>query len=308
MTRTATILLALLASTAMAGASEVDDAVIKFINAPGFEPANLESIENRLDTHWLRTDLISPSGPVGPIEKAVMIASDAIDGTRTRTAISYGQMPMDDAGPFDAVSFVEVRHYNLGQIIREGVMEDYGAENTGGPEDFGLGEHHAWRFVFFPVMGNTAMLHDASSRVIPEDEAATDDCTGRPCLDLGSNLDDLAVWEEISGTLPDWPQLYPEMSDEIATPAHAIAELAVAGFWASAESGDYQWTGGEHPEAARGFSPYRFIGIDRNLGQEVYIDTVWHETLLNDHAISDLYLRRLDIAGWVSFMRDTTER
>jgi hypothetical protein len=51
------------------------------------------------------------------------------------------------------------------------------------------------------------------------------------------------------------------------------------------------------PEAARRITPYRFISIDRNLGQEVMIDSVWHETLLNDDALSEILFRRLEIAA-----------
>jgi hypothetical protein len=305
MKRFAVFLVCLLAAPTVANASEIDDAISKFIGAKGFQQIETGALEEALDTFWLRTDLVSPGGAVGPIEKALLLAVDAIPSTRTRTAVTYGEILDPEAGP---VSYIEIRHYNLGPQIHRDTIEAYGRENVAAPHEFGVGDHIAWRFVFVPMMGNAAMLVDAAHRIIPEDEARASDCTGIPCLDTIASYDDIAGWTGMDGTLPDWPRNYPDMSDEVATPAHAVAELAVLGFWANAESGGYQWTGGEHPEAARGIAPFRFIGIDRNLGQDTGIDAVWIETLLNDHAISELGFRRAEFPGDVYLMRFATER
>ncbi len=166
----------------------------------------------------------------------------------------------------------------------------------------------AWRFVFQPLMGNTAILMGASAHVISEKSAAKAYCTSRPCLDLSFGLDDFAPWEEIEGNLPSWPSAYPPRFRDIAIPAQAIAELAVLGYWANAESGSYQWTGGEHPEGIYGIQPWRFIGIDRNLGQDDGIDVVWQESLLNDDELADITFRRVEVPGSVTFMRYQTRR
>ena len=285
-------------------AHELDDAITKFVGAAGFEHADAAAIEQDLNAFWLDFETISPGGQVGPIEKAVLTATSAIPSTRTRTAIAYGEMIDEQMG---TVSFIEVRHYNLGPQIRSDAIDAYGAENVGTTEEFGAGDHMAWRFVFVPLMNNSAVLLDVSNRTISENDAAADDCSQRPCLDPYASFEDIAEWEAVGGALPDWPAQYPEVSDGIATPAHTIAELAVLGFWANAESGGYQWTGGEHPEAARSFQPYRFIDIDRNLGQELMIDTVWRETLLNDDAISEILFRRFQV-GEVYLMRASIGR
>ena len=305
MKRLSAIAILLFTAPAFAQSSEVDDAITKFVGARGFERLDPVTIEQDLNAFWLDLETTSPGGPIGPIEKAVLTATSAIPSTRTRTAISYGEMIDPEAGP---VSFIELRHYNLGPQIRNDTIEAYGAENVGSPDDFGTGYHMAWRFVFTPLMNNAAMLREVSNRIISPDDAADDECTGRPCLDPYASFEDMADWQEMSGTLPDWPAQYPDAVDGLSTPAHTIAELAVIGFWASAESGTYQWTGGEHPEAARNFQPYRFIGIDRELGQEAMIDSVWRETLANDDSLSEILFRRLEIGGHVYLMQAGVER
>ena len=304
----AILLAALLGTTGLATAQSIDAQIAGFIGAEGFEPQVPEHLEMELANLWLDDTAISPGGLVGPLEKAMMLAEMAIPSVRTRTAMAYGQIIDDENGAPLPYSFIEVRHYNFGPIIHADTAEAYGAENTADMAEFGLGDHMAWRFVFRPVMGNSAILIDASSRIMSDEEASADDCNGIACLDPWANLDQLADWQEINGRLPTWPPLYPTESSEVTAPAYAISQLAVLGFWANAESGHYQWTGGEHPEAARGYEPYRFISIDRNLGQEFVIDTVWRETALNDDALAAISFRQLDIAGQITLMRAAETR
>ncbi len=289
----------LLAGTSLASAQSMDDHIRDFVYAPGFEAADVPALEVRLIDQWHDLTVMTPGGSVGPLEKAMLIADKAIEGIRTRTDIQYGEMIAEDGTPF---SFIDVRHYNLAAVLHAETEAAYGPENTAPVEEFGTGDHMAWRFVFQPVMNNAAILLEASSRVISNKEAAKSDCMGRPCLDLYAGFDAIE-WEEIPGQVPTWPELYTTESDETSTPAHAIAELAVFGFWANAESGQYQWTGGEHPEAADGPEPYRFIGIDRHLGQEASIDAVWRETLVNDDQLQAIAFRRAEVGGSVYLMR-----
>ncbi|KKB10126.1 hypothetical protein [Devosia chinhatensis] len=303
MDRFALLLAAFLGTTGLAHAQGMDADIAAFINAPGFDAIDTVPLEVELAQQWLDTDSITPGGLVGPLEKAMLIADQAIDATRTRTAIAYGEIVDEEDGAPLPYSFVEVRHYNLGQVIRAEAIGAFGEDDVADPQAFGLGEHRAWRFVFRPMMGNTAMLLDASMRIISDEEAAGDDCSGRPCLDPSAGFDDLADWAEIQGKIPTWPPLYPTQTGEISAPAFAISRLAVLGFWANAENGYYQWTGGEHPEAAQGVEPYRFIAIDRDLGQESAIDTVWRETALNDDELFAISFRQIDVAGQIALMR-----
>ena len=294
----------LLATTTLAAAQPLDEAIHDFIYAQGFTAEDIPGLEVRLIDHWFDLTVTTPGGTVGPLEKAMLIADKSIESGRTRTAIAYGEMIAENGAPY---SFIEVRHYNMAAVIHAETADAYGIENTAPVEEFGRGPHMAWRFVFTPEMNNAAILLEASSRIISDKEASKADCMGRPCLDPYAGFDTVE-WTEIEGQVADWPELYATQSDETSTPAHAIAQLAVFGFWANAESGDYQWTGGEHPEAARGAEPYRFIGIDRNLGQEASIDAVWQETLLNDDALSEIAFRRAEVGGTVYLLRSSVSR
>jgi hypothetical protein len=307
MLRLAATLAILAATTTLSSAQTIDDAITSFIHAKGFTHQNPYDLEEVLSGHFI-DDSITPGGAVGPIEKAMLIAEDGIPSNRTRTFIAYGEILENEDGASVPYSFIEVRHYNFGPIIHAEAVEAYGEKNTDTVEAFGTGEHMAWRFVFRPIMGHAATLLDASNRVISDQQAERHDCNCTPCLQPYNDFDDLIKWEEIDGALPEWPLLISDQSDEIATPAFAISQLAALGFWANAESGNYQWTGGEHPEAADGYEPYRFISIDRNLGQEIAIDTMWRETLLNDDSISELLLRHIDVAGSVFLMRGSVAR
>lgn len=301
MTRLAFATALLLAGTSLASAMPIDADIAAFIFAKGFSQADAYAMEQDLSPLWFDGDSVSPGGHVGPLEKAAMLALSATGATRTRTAISYGELIHQEHGAPVAVSYIEVRNYNLGPAIHAQTVADYGADNTADIEEFGVGPHMAWRFVFQPLRGNTAILLDASSRIISDKQASRDDCNGRPCLDLSAEPP--GSWEAIEGTLPQWPELYHNTDGMTATPAHAIAQLAVLGYWANSESGSYQWTGGEHPEAITDTTPYRFITIDRNLGQEAAIDVVWRETALNDDSLAAIEFRRLDVAGEVYLMR-----
>ena len=300
MIRLATAIALLLAGTTIAWAQTIDDQVQAFIDAPGFDAVDTVPLEIDLSEQWLDTDKVSPGGTVGPIEKALLIATRAIPSTRTRTQLSYGELIAEDGTP---VSLIEVIHYNLGPTIHDLTVDEFGADDTADAADFGLGDHMAWRFAFQPLMNNSAVLLNASVRTVSDKEASKADCMGRTCLDLDMTFNDVVQWTEMDGNLPEWPEVYAAQSDDIATPAFAVSQLAVLGYWANAEAGHYQWTGGEHPESVRDAAFYRFIAIDRNLGQDSSIDVVWRESALNDDELSAIAFRRAEVIGDVYFLR-----
>lgn len=308
MIRIATTAALLLAGTAFAHAQSLGDQINTFITADGFEAIDTMPLESELAEQFLDTNSIAPGGAVGPIEKAMMIAGKAIASTRTRTTISYGEITAEEDGAPMPVSFIEIRHYNLGPAIHADAVAAYGEDDTADIAEFGTGEHMAWRFVFQPVMGSSAALISASTRIISDKQASKDDCAGRGCLELGTGFDTDRSWDEREVDLPTWPDLYETMAEDIATPAFAISQLAALAWSANAESGQYEWTGGERPEAAQGFEPYRFIDIDRNLGQEFAIDAVWTDTMLNDDALYAMSFRRLDVAGQLHWFQNAEPR
>lgn len=297
---TAATLSLLLASTSLSlGQSDIGEAIAQFTGAKGFESVDTDTLETTLATHWLDTNSVTPGGTVGPIEKALLIAANAISGTRTRTELAYGQMlDPDDDSQSAPISFIEVRHFNMGPSLRGEFADSLGEENVADAEEFGTGEHRAWRFVFTPTMNNEAILLEAGTREISAKQASKQDCQGTPCLDTYRDFEEMADWKQVSGELPSWPLLYADVSDEVAVPAYAAASIAALGYWATAESGEYKWTYGEQPEGVERHEMFRFISIDRNLGNESGLEAVWHETKLNDDAITDLWYRFTDVAGF----------
>ncbi|SMQ70301.1 hypothetical protein SAMN06295905_1875 [Devosia lucknowensis] len=301
MIRIVATLAVLLGGTTLATAQDIQAEIEAFTEADGFERLDLDLIEKVLLDQFFDVGEIAPGGSIGPIEKALIVATAEIPSVRTRTALSYGEIVTEEDG---AVSFIEVRHYNLGPAIRADLIEAYGEGDVADEEAFGMGDHMAWRFVFQPLMGNSAALIDVSNKVIPEKSAAKHDCDGRPCLDYGPSLDEMADWEPMTDiALPDWEPLYPQSEGGLATPAFAVSQLAVVGFWANAEGGDYQWTGSEPSEAEADAAPFRFISIDRNLGNEDAIDTVWREVAPIGYEGGEVLFRRAEVGGQVSWMQ-----
>ena len=138
----------LLAGTGIATANDIETAIDQFLAPPGYERVDVIALEQSLQEYWLDTTTIGPGGAVGPIEKALLIATGAIPSERTRTARAYGELYDEQHG---RLSFIELRHYNLGPAIRDMAIEAYGADNTADASEFGEGEHFGWRFVFMPL-------------------------------------------------------------------------------------------------------------------------------------------------------------
>jgi hypothetical protein len=255
------------------------------------------------------SDSISPGGDIGPLEKALLLieAHDA-GPSRTRTFLRYGLIRgrADDASA--PVSLVEVLRYNLGPAIRAQTMAAYGKENVASPEAFGVGPHVAWRFVFMPAMGNAAMLVDASRRVVPDEEAAGQDCLGRRCLDLEKSPDELQAWREQAGRTSQWRSAYTAMHDDVAVPARATAELADALGLLEVDGERRSWRGPEQVAAGAPGEPFLFVMIDRNLGQDIGIDAVLGQTRLNDDSIRELWWRRAEFPGQTFWFTSSVQR
>ncbi|MGV3651374.1 MAG: hypothetical protein ACO1OK_08105 [Devosia sp.] len=308
MIRRATAFVAALAVATPVLSAEIDEAVAAFIGETGFVVQDWAAANESLAQAWTRTDLMTPGGAVGPVEQALLLASAESGLIHTRTSIRYGEAIAETDGAPSRYSFVELRRYNLGPALHEALVAELGAENVAEVSEFGEGPHRAWRLVFFPVMGSVAALLEVSARDISDDEASIDDCGGRACLDPSATLDTLAEWSEAEPVAAEWTPNFAAMADGLSTEAQAVAELEVAQYVATIEGGDYLWTGGEHPEAVRDATPFRFYEIDRNLGQELVVDALSVNTELNDDSIRDMLVRRIDVAGEVYWLNAAVPR
>lgn len=290
-------------------ADEVDDAIAAFTGEAGFARQDTDAVEAKLLDMFGQSSAMSPGGAVNPLEKALLLI-DKMEPElpRVRYMVRYGQMIQQDR----PVSFISVERYNMGPAIRKQVAEDFGEDNTDKPEAFGVGPHVAWRIVTMPVMGHTAAIVEAARAEIADDAADAADCASRSCLSLDQPLDFVREWHETPLEI-DIETAYPKMADFGGpTPAFAVGELSVAAGLAHGDGSEANWHGPEHPEAARGHTPFLFVTIDSNLGQETNVDAALGQTQLNDDSLEEIWVRRVQFSDTqespVYWLQSTTER
>jgi hypothetical protein len=288
-------------------AAEIDGVVETFVSDDGFEKQDLDAVDQKLLAAFdpAAGKALRPDHEASPLEKAMLLI-DTLEPAlpRSRTMVRYGQM-LDGDVPY---SFVTVERYNFGPVIRQMAIEDYGAENVDEPEVFGVGPHVAWRVVTMPVMGQQAALVAVSRGEISDEAAQETDCGGRLCLAFEPLPDDLHQWQETETEIEMTSPYETRTADDVATPARIAAELAVAAGIAASHDGHMSWHGPEQPEAARHAEPFLFVALDRDLGQETSMDAMLGQTLLNDDAVAELWHRRVEFPGMVSFMQAATPR
>lgn len=214
---------------------------------------------------------------VSPIEKALLVieASEA-PLERVRYIIRYREQQSDG----DTVALTEVRRFNLGPAIRNETIAAYGAENTAGPETFGIGPHVAWRIATLSTQTELAVLVGAGRRELSDRQAMNQTCQPRPCLSLDL-LDDYADWRQLTQAIGDVKTSYPavttlkvgEETVEDQSPAYVALQLAMAAGMVKGDGGAMIWTIGQRQGPATD-EPLFAIVIDRNLGQEIMTDAV----------------------------------
>lgn len=265
-------------SSALAlSADEANKQVEAFIAAPGYTAFDVDAIHDANSPYEKNfpksgDDALHADAMIGPIEKALLLVNSYEDTKpdRVRYAVTYSQIVEDADGASETIMLVEVRRYNLGPIIRKYAMEEYGPENTGGPDDFGLGPDVAWRFAFSSVMGNTSLALSGSRHVIAEGEAqmkeddAAEVCVTGPCRSIGEGVMEFAPKDTEEPESIEAPELSApyivtfgkEDMQGVAAPfvarnLQALLGIGEGGEWAT-------------PETA----PLAFQ-IDQNLGQEI---------------------------------------
>ena len=278
-----------------AHADEVDETIATFIGEDGHVAQDLGIVETELARQFLpSTTAMRADQYASAIEKALLLV-EAMEPAlpRLRYMVRYGQMMQDET----PVSFVTVERYNMGPAVRQSVIESYGAENAGDPEDFGVGPHVEWRIVTFPLMGQAAGIISAARREVSDSEAAQVDCGGRGCLSDDTTMDDLQPWHEMETEI-DIATAYPSVYESGASsPAFAAAELLTLAGLIEPDGDRPDWRGPEQPEAARFGEPFLFISIDFDLGQDTGVDAMLGQTLLNDDSIEDMWYRRIQFPG-----------
>lgn len=276
MTRTikATLLLsvALFAGPALAQ-DAVELAARDFVAAGNAEVLPLEHIEGALNDllHADPAAMIPADVDISPVEKALLLIDTQEEPlSRMRYLLRYNTAVVDGV----ELSLVSVERYNLGPATREETILAYGAENTAGPEAFGIGPHVRWRFVTQPTAKSAALLLAASREEIGEKTAQRASCLIRTCLSLDP-MDGLAGWSEWAPyemALPDvaYPAIIASPVDDDATelsPAILALQLAQAAGLADGLA----WSMPER-QGGDNDTPILVVLIDRNLGQEIMSD------------------------------------
>lgn len=300
-------MLALTLSADALSTSEANEAVRAFVAAPGFAPFDVETIHDANSPYEKKFPQSGQAAThadadIGPIEKALLLV-DAYETTspdRVRYAISYGQIVEDHDGTSDTMMLVEVRRYNLGPIIRRYAQDEYGPENTGGPEDFGIDPDVAWRFAFGSVMGNTSLALSGSRRQIADGEAQLNEedpaeaCIGGPCRSVvlrsieyapkGASAPASIEAGELTApytTTFGKPDMIGQSAPFVARQLQALLGVGEAGAWATPET----------PEAGKPGEPLMVMQIDQNLGQEIVSEGLAGLLRLNDDANAEIWVR-----------------
>jgi len=276
--RIVAIVLGLLVAAAMAGpapAQQTDNmlglAYSTFLDRPGWERFDIAKVE--ADSQAKLADA-GAAGRMSPIEKA-LIYVDAMEPPlgKSRTLLRYGQV--------GAVSFIEVDRYNL--------------STSEVP-------HVAWRFNFEPAGEVAAQLKNALRREIPADEATATDCLIAECLENKASTEGSFAWKAGEAPQGGWAPAYAKAAESgHAVSAFAAAEMSVALNIAGVEGDKFVWRGPEQPEGMTDGSPFLFFLDDRGIPDEGRNDAIMGMIRLNDHALAEMWTRRMDdgaTVGW----------
>lgn len=273
------LILAMLAVLSMGGqaAAQNADYMLKlaystFLDRPGWQ---------HFDVAKLAADARAKLNPgatddgMSPIEKALFYV-DMMEPPlkQSRTLLRFGQITTEGPnGPVPA-QFIEVDRYNLGM--------------TGDP-------HVAWRFHFLPGEGSVVEVRNALRQVISPEDAAASNCLVAACLDTDVSTNGSFAWADAQAPAGGWTAPFPgQGADGHAVSAQAAAEMSVALNIASVEGDQYRWRGPEQPEAIKDGRPFLFFLDDRSIGEDGLNDAIMGIIRLNDHALAEMWTRRME--------------
>lgn len=297
---------ALLAPASALSTEEANRKIADFIGATGYEAFDVEAIHTPGSPY---EKMFPKSGAtatfadamVGPIEKALLLvdAYEKQTPDRMRYQVGYSHIVEDADGEQQVVMLVEVRRYNLGPLIRQSAIEEFGAENTADPADFGVGPDVAWRFAFATVQGNMALALSAGRHVIAEgaeqlnDTDAGEACLSGPCRNLADRAMEYAPREAndpepIEAKALSAPYTITFGAGDMAGENAAFVARNLQALLGLEEGGD--WKTPETPEAGEPGQPFLLMQIDQNLGQEIVSEGTAAYLRLNDDSIRDIYV------------------
>lgn len=298
--------IALLVPARALSTDETNKTIADFVGAAGFDAFDVEAIHEANSPYEKKFPKSGQTATfadamVGPVEKALLLvdAYEKQKPDRMRYQVGYSQIVEEADGEQQIVMLVEVRRYNLGPLIRKATAEEYGEENTAGPDDFGVGPDVAYRFAFATVQGNMALALSGSRHVIADgaeqlnDTDAGEACLSGPCRALGERAIDQAPREAnepepIAAKTLSAPYTTENGEGDMAGENAAFVARNLQTFLGLEEGGD--WKTPETPEAGGPGEPFLLMQIDQNLGQEIVTEGTAAYVRLNDTSIASIYV------------------
>lgn len=285
-------------------ANTLQQRVDAFVQAPGYQPIKVEAV---LDEDWYKRfqkseeSALPPDAKLDPVTRSVLLfVSQEAPLERARYRITRHQRSLGGEWSDIRHSYIEITRYNLAPIHHRQLKHDYGEHAAAaGPEL--LSPDVSWRLVTTELMGQRASITAASRRELSPFDASRALCLGLPCLALGgvepaqdAGFRSMPAPELAPAIYRGWaePPAQPEIA--IAPPARIAEEL-------------FHLATGEDDELHEGASleqPELVILIDWNSGgQDHNSQALLHVSSLMDDALSDFWIKRLEIPESVEWQR-----
>lgn len=269
-------------SVPLLNAEQFQERAQEFLGGDGaYGPVDANTLSFELEDQLPETDSVFwQHGRLNPFAKAALLIELA-DGPleHYRLHFTVERLQLDTgAAPLPAV-LLQVDRYNLGPALRAEYVEELGEENTGTPEEFGVGPDVSWRFLMAQVQGIYADVQGAARS---SDLAPGATCFEGPCGDPGSTLPGSIVWQEETPADPvpsdNVAQLFPALPFPVQ-----LLELADSAGWLNA----YGSEGGELE-----------AGLDVNLGQDAGSILTVHSSGLLDDSVTAIWQQLGGLPGF----------
>lgn len=283
-------------------AQQLEQRVDAFVDAPGYERLDVEAM---LDEDWYGRfhqagqSALPPDAGLDPVTRSLLLfTSQEAPLESARYRITRHQDALDGDWSDVRHSYIEITRYNLAPGLYRMNLAAYGEHLAPPGPELEL-PHVSWRLVTTGLMGQRAAVVAASRRVVEASEASGAICLQElPCLALDAADFEPGPFESIpspetapAGYASAIPAGQPEFA--IAAPARVAEELfAIA-------TGEYD----ELHEPATLANPEMVMVIDFGTGQERNSQALMHLTSLMDDAISERWIRRLEVPGSVEWQR-----
>lgn len=228
-----------------------------------------------------------PDADLDPLTRSIVILeANEPPLPHVRYRVTYS-MDVSPDMPELQQAYAEVTRYNLGPSRRGDLLISVPDGQVADQAEFGVGPHVSWRFVLAPVMGMRAGLVYASRTEVADAQARTADCLGEPCLSLADPSGPVTGWEPMTSP-QSAPPPYAGITDfDVATAAFGMQELWETLTADGMDSLQYTPT-----------QPHFVFVISVNVaGQEAGISGLAKQAVVGDHTVSEIWTRRLEIAG-----------